>query len=138
MRYGARVPYIVCSVLWTAGLALVIEMESAPTSNLPTAGQILQNEARGNGIVSSQKGVSEWLGKAASAVSEALSQATQNSARKQKVARPGASASGAHRSPERNDSEPLDSDFVKGLVSNSLHAAMAVMGQATHERFCTV
>ena len=134
MRYGARAPYIFCISLWTAGLALVFEMDS----NLPNAGQILQNEARGNGIVASQKGVSEWLGAAASAVSEALSQATQNSSRKQKVARPGATASGTHRSPERNDCDPIDSEFVKGLVSNSLNAAMQVMGQATDERFCII
>ena len=96
---------IICVTLWCAGLSLILEMETPPVF-ASNAGQILANEARGNGIMASQKGVSEWLGKAASAVSEALSQATQASARKQKLARPGASASGGHRSPERTTTGP--------------------------------
>ena len=112
---------------------------AAASSALPTSAEILANEARGNQVPgpnqsrsdppaqtvsSAGRGVTDWLANAASAVSDAIAAAASQNSRKSKMARPATAETGSKRSPERNDVDKVDAEYVQNIVSSGLCAAM--------------
>ena len=112
-------------------------LAAASTSAMPES---LASEARGSEppaqtVNSAGKGVTDWLANAATAVSDAIAAAASQTSRKSKMPRPATADAGNKRSPERNDADKIDAEYVQDMVSSGLGAAMKVMGEATHQRF---